>query len=115
MPIPVLLIDKNALVRDTLRRMLESGGEYAVLEAANGQDALRDVRAQLVVMEIDLPDLNGTDVIARMLRRHPEIKVVVFSDRDEEQTVADAIRAGACAYLKKTASHQSLFEALDAV
>lgn len=115
MPIPVLLIDKNALVRDTLRRMLESSGEYNILEAANGQDAMRDARAQLVVMEIDLPDLNGADVIARLLRRRPEVKVVVFSNRDDEQAVADAIRAGASAYLKKTAAHQSLFEALDAV
>ena len=114
MPIPVLLIDKSALVRDALRRMLESGGEYSVLEAANGQAALRDDRAGLMIMEIDLPDLNGADAIARILRRRPEVKLVVFSSRDDEQSVAEAIRAGACAYLKKTASHQSLFEALNA-
>src|SRR6185295_11866753 len=84
-------------------------------EAENGRDALAFVRRhrpQMVLLDIGLPDLNGVEITAEILRAHPGAKVVILSMFDDEHSVVSAVRAGARGFLLKNASDSELTEAI---
>src|SRR6185295_13552685 len=84
-------------------------------EAENGRDALAFVRRHrphMVLMDIGLPDLNGVEITAEILRAHPAAKVVVLSMYDDEHSVVSAIRSGARGFVLKRASDTDLLAAL---
>ena len=93
------------LFRSALRRMLEQERDFLVVgEAASAEEALdrlESLPADMVVMDIELPGMNGADATRQIKARHPEMKVVVLSAFGEEYLIA-SIRAGADGYLLKT-------------
>ncbi len=118
-PIRILLADDHDLVRAGFRSLLHNlQGIQVVGEAADGQEVLRQVdslRPDLVLMDIAMPELNGLEATARIVKEHPEVHVMILSMHANEEYARRAIRAGAQGYLLKRASTTELELAVRAV
>jgi len=119
MPFDILLVDDHRIFRDGIRSILERREEFRVGgEADNGADAVhfcKKNRPDLVLMDIGLPAMNGIEATEEITRHCPECKVVILSMYDDESSVIGAIRAGARAFVLKSASAEDLLDALRAV
>jgi two-component system, NarL family, invasion response regulator UvrY len=114
----VLLVDDHAIVRSGLRRLLAAQPHAQISEAATGRDALALVQADrpdLVVLDLNLPDLGGFELLRRILREHPPARVLVLSMHVQASFAARAIQAGACGYMSKNAAPAELLKALRVV
>lgn len=105
MTIRVLLADDHAMMRDGLKALLSASPDISVVaEVSNGGDAVRraqELKPDVVLMDIAMPDLNGIEA-ARMLRdRCPETRVVILSMHSSSEHVFRAFEAGAAGYLLK--------------
>ena len=116
--IQVLLVDDHPVFRDGLRQLLESAGDFTVAaEAADGLEALayaRRQRVDVVLMDLNLPRMDGVTATARLREIQPGAKVVVLTTYDSDDHVLPAIEAGAAGYLLKDASRAELIEAVRA-
>src|SRR5713101_2183877 len=116
MPFNILLVDDHKIMRDGIKAILGRGEEFRVVgEAENGTDAMqfvRQLRPDLVLMDISLPGLNGVETTAEILRHHPDCKVIILSMYGDENSVVSAIRSGARAFILKKASGTDLVDAL---
>ena len=107
----VLLADDHQLLRQALRRALEDAGLRVVGEAADGEEALRlaaEVSPDVVVMDVTMPVLDGIQATRRLAVLHPELPVVVLTMHGEDALKAEALRAGAAAFLTKDCSMQEV-------
>jgi DNA-binding response OmpR family regulator len=112
----VLIVEDDPGIRTVLGRALTERG-YAVHSAANGMSGLQmalDVRPELVVLDLGLPDVDGTEVL-RMLRAVSTVPVVVATARDDEAAVIAALRTGADDYVVKPFSVEHLDARINAV
>lgn len=116
MPFDVLLVDDHKIMRDGLKAILGRAKDFHVVgEAENGTDAVQIVkrlRPHLVLMDIGLPGLSGTESTVEILRVMPDCRIVMLSMYDDEHSVVGSIRAGARAFILKKASDADLLEAL---
>lgn len=109
--IRVLVADDHDLFRSGLRGLLEEQGVTVVGEAARGDEAVRAVRElapDVVVMDLNMPVLDGVHATREIAATSPLTRVVVLTVSDEDADVMDAILAGACGYLLKNASIDEL-------
>src|ERR1700722_16737264 len=117
--IRVLLLDDHKLFRAGIRSLLQTvSGVEVVAEAGDGREALRLIEAHrpdVVLMDIMMPSLNGLDATARVARTCPDTRVIMLSMNAGEDSVLQALRAGAAGYLVKTADPGELELALQAV
>ena len=99
----VMLVDDHPIWRDTLRRLLEHAASARVVaEAGDGNEALERAAAtqpDVIVMDINLPGLDGIEATRHIVRAHPACKVLVLASSNESGHVIKAIRAGAAGYL----------------
>ena len=104
--IQVLVVDDHPVFRDGLRQLLDSAGEFTVVaEAADGLEALACAsryRVDVVLMDLNLPRMDGVTATARLRAITPEAKVLVLTTYDSDEHVLPAIEAGAVGYLDKT-------------
>lgn len=120
MPFRVLLVDDHRIMRDGIRAMLNGhSDEFSIVgEAETGDEAVRMVRElapEIVLVDIGLPGLNGIEVTTELTRHHPDTRVVVLSMYGDEDAIVSAVRAGARAFLVKSASKMDLLTALRTV
>ena len=119
MAVDIVLVDDHKLVRDGIRTILERTSEFRVVgEADTGADAVAlccQAAPDMVLMDIGLPGMSGIEATSELLRQCPDVKVVVLSMYDDENSVIGAIRAGARAFVLKKASSNELLEALRTV
>ncbi len=105
MAIRVYLVDDHALVLDAFKLLLESDPEISVVGmAGNGRKAvadLRKVQANLVIMDITMPELNGIEAIKQIREFNKEVKILVLSMHSTSEHVFRAFQAGASGYLLK--------------
>ena len=117
--ISVLLVDDHALLRQCLQRMLEDDPELAVIgEASNGAEAVelaRELAPQVVVMDLEMPIMDGIQAARHILRLAPATAILMLSMTAEETSVRDAFEAGAQGYLLKNAVDLDLGGAVKAV
>lgn len=115
----ILLVDDHKIMRDGLRAILQCSSEFEVVaEAETGLDAVRlagMLRPHIVLMDIHLPGLNGIEATEEILRRVPETRIAILSMYEDENSVVQALRSGARAFVLKKASHTELLEALRTV
>jgi DNA-binding NarL/FixJ family response regulator len=118
-PTRVLLADDHALVRVGIRSLLSTiAGFDVVAEAGTGHEALEladRLRPHVVLMDIAMPGINGLDATARLVERHPEIRVIILSMHASEEYALQALRAGAAGYLLKDTDLPELERAIVAV
>jgi DNA-binding NarL/FixJ family response regulator len=117
--IRVILVEDHQMVREALREVLIKESDIEVVgEAGDAQEALRQVSAvqpDVVVLDIRLPDLNGVEVAARLRDADSRAKVVALSAFSDRRFVAAMLRAGAAAYVSKSAAGTELVRAIRAV
>jgi DNA-binding NarL/FixJ family response regulator len=113
----VMLVDDHDLFRTGLRNLLEEQGVQIVAEAPDGAAALKlvtELAPDVVVMDLNMPGMNGIEATREIARLAPLTRVVVLTISDEDEDVMDAIFAGACGYLLKDSSIQDLMQGIRA-
>jgi DNA-binding NarL/FixJ family response regulator len=114
----VILADDHRMMRDGLRALLERAGVEVVGEAANGHEAVaqvRRLRPNVVVMDIGMPQLNGIDATKRLIAELHGLKVLALSMNADRRYVIAMLEAGAAGYLLKNSASEELLTALEAV
>ena len=111
----VLIVDDEEAIRRLIRSTLEQAG-YHVREAADGKAGLSHYRqspADLVIMDILMPDQDGLESILTLRREFPEARIVMVTSHGQEKMVIDALKAGAKGYVLKPFDGQKLNEAIE--
>ncbi len=114
-PIRVMVVDDHPMWRDAVERDLQAAGFDVVAVAANGAEAVARfpaARPQVVVLDLQIPEPNGVEVTATVLRHDPSARVLILSASGEQADVLDAVKAGATGYLVKSASREELLSAV---
>lgn len=119
MPDPrLLLVDDEQPVRRMLCRVLERRGFDVVAEADNGQTgvaAARQHQPDIVIMDLNMPLMNGIEATRAIKQTHPAIEVLIFSAYADESLRSSAEEAGAAGWILKGSKPQELFDALAAL
>ncbi len=112
----IVLVHAYALFREGLRHNLAALSDFRIAgEASNGQQAIQLVDytdPDLVLMEVDLPGVNGLEVSRAIKRSHPHVGIILLSSSLDGQYVVKAIRAGVAAYLPRNISWDELLTTL---
>jgi len=117
--IRVLLVDDHAIERQGVRSLLEVQPDICVVgEAGDGLEALPLVGSchpDVVITETIMPRMNGLELTGQILRRYPDLKVLVLTRNEREDCVLRLVQAGAGGYLQKTVESADLLAALRAI
>ncbi len=117
--ISILLVDDHALVRRGFRRIIEDEPHLAVVgEANDGNEAVRlaqELRPAVIVMDCALPGIDGLVAARRILKKAPEVAILMLSMHSEETWVRQALEAGARGYLLKNILDLELVAAIEKV
>ncbi len=112
----ILLVDDHAVVRKGLKAILEEEfSDISVYESDNGHDAinrLRELNLNAVILDINLPGMNGLEVLKRIRSEWPKLPVLILSVYPEDQYGLRMIRSGASGYLTKSSAPEHLVSAL---
>jgi DNA-binding NarL/FixJ family response regulator len=118
-PNRVLIADDHTLFRDGLRALLASILDIEVVgEAASGKEALKlaaELQPDVILMDIQMPDLNGIEATRQILRTTPHIGIIMLTMFQDDDSVFAAMRAGARGYVLKGADQTVLLRAVRAV
>lgn len=110
MLIRILIADDQRLFRQSLKYLIEQEREIKVVgEAANGQDAFtlaQEVNPDIVLMDVDMPKLDGINATRLILEHKPNTKILMLSVHDDDERIISAIRNGALGYILKDADHR---------
>ncbi|HYZ91402.1 MAG TPA: response regulator [Actinomycetota bacterium] len=114
--ISLMIVDDHPLWRASLRQVLEHKKAATVVgEASTGAEALelaRKLRPDVIVMDMDLPNMNGVEATTALLADQPDAKILFLSALDTRDKVLEAVEAGASGYLIKTASPDEIANAV---
>jgi DNA-binding NarL/FixJ family response regulator len=117
--ITVLVADDHAMVREGLRALISSMDGYQLVgTASTGTDAIREAilrKPDLLVLDIGFGDLNGIEVVRRLTKAAPTIKILMLTMYDDDESILGAVRAGALGYVLKGADPDDLLRAIAAV
>jgi DNA-binding NarL/FixJ family response regulator len=112
----IVLADDHVVVRQGLRALLEAEPDFAIVaEAADGlevADLVERLKADVLVLDLMLPGLNGLEVTRQVQQRWPQTRIVILSMYANEAYVLEALRNGAAAYVLKEASAADLVRAI---
>lgn len=115
----ILVADDHEVVRRGVRTLLEKRPGWEVCaEASNGREAVDKVwelKPDIVVMDLSMPQLNGVEATRQILRIVPDARVIILSVHDSEQLVRQIVDAGACGYVLKSAAGRELVTAVESV
>ncbi|MDX1689016.1 MAG: response regulator transcription factor [Candidatus Promineifilaceae bacterium] len=115
----VLIVDDHPMFRQGLRDLVETDPDLAVIgEASDGETALAmadEMDPDVILMDINLPTINGLQVTRELKNQSPEINVIMITGYDDAEQVFHAFRAGASAYCPKDVSPQELLGTIYAV
>jgi DNA-binding NarL/FixJ family response regulator len=115
-PIRVMVVDDHPVWRDGLRADLEKDGDAVVVaEAADGGEAIvkaREEMPEVVLMDLQLPTVNGVEATRQIIQDSPHAKVLILSASGEEADVMEAVKAGACGYLLKSTKTSDVIDAV---
>jgi len=118
-PIRILLADDHPVVRRGLHALLAADPAFRIVgEASDGAETMRmveELRPEILVLDISMPELNGLDVTRKLRREFPDVKVIVLTMHFAEEVARECLRAGARAYVLKSDADEDLLEAVRAV
>jgi DNA-binding NarL/FixJ family response regulator len=112
-------VDEHRILRDGIKSILEPIPDFRVVgEAGNGADAVKlckKIHPHLVLMDLELPEMNGIEATTEIVRHCPRTKVMILTMRDDENSVVAAFRSGVRAFLLKKVGSADLLDALRSV
>ena len=118
-PVRLLLADDHRMFRQGLRELLERKTGFEVVgEATTGREAIEQVRAlrpDIVLLDIQMPELDGVAVARELAQSHPDVKIIMLTMYRQDQHLVDAIKAGARGYLLKDADVEELIDVIERV
>lgn len=119
LPRRILIADDHELLRRGVRSMLENEADFQVCgEATDGIDAVEKsikLKPDLVILDVNMPSLNGLAAVRQILRARPETKVLIFTVHDSGQTAQESFHAGAHGFLSKGRAGRDLIAAVRSV
>ena len=118
-PLRIMLVDDHPLIREAIGHLIADAPDFELVgEAADGKECLarvEELRPEIVVLDIAMPQLNGEQVARELRRRYPTLKIVALSGYADRQFVRAMSKAGVKGYVLKSASGRELITALRAV
>jgi two-component system response regulator NreC len=115
----ILLVDDHAVVRGGLKMLLAADAELEIVgEAETGAQGVQlagELRPDVVLMDISMPDMNGIEATRRIKTDHPEIAVLALTMHEDDQYFFEMLGAGASGYVPKRAAPNDLISAIHAV
>jgi two-component system NarL family response regulator len=109
----IFVADDHSLFRDGIISLLEAGGYEVIGQAGDGATALERIpllKPDLVLLDIEMPGLNGLDVLRQIKSNLAETKVVILTVSEDENHLVDAVQAGAAGYLLKHLNSNEFLE-----
>jgi DNA-binding NarL/FixJ family response regulator len=116
--ITVLIADDHPVMRDGLATLIDTVGMTTVAQAESGRDAVREAvrhRPDVVLMDLNMPHGSGIDATREIAVRCPGSKVLVLTMSEDDESIAQAIRAGARGYILKGATQEEITRAITTV
>jgi DNA-binding NarL/FixJ family response regulator len=117
--VKILLADDHTIVRQGLKLILSAHEDLEVVgEAANGREAVEladKLRPDIVLMDVQMPELNGIEAAKKMVAAHPRVRILVLSMHKEAVYVREILKAGARGYILKDAIDTELLNAIRSV
>lgn len=115
----IIVIDDHQLFREGVKRILEFEESFEVIaEGDDGKEAfklIKDHRPDAVLMDINMPNMNGIEATKNLISHYPETKVIILSIHDDQAFVTQALKTGATGYLLKEMDSDELIEAISVV
>lgn len=119
MTIRILIVDDHPVVRDGLVAILSTQADFDVVaEAGNGREAIAAVQMHhpdIVLLDLEMPGMNGVEVLRAVRQRDPQQRVLVFTAFDTDERIVEAVQAGVQGYLLKGVPRNELFSAIRVV
>jgi DNA-binding NarL/FixJ family response regulator len=113
------IVEDNDVVRDGLQLLINSMSDHTVVGAYDScEKAIKNInrdQPEVILMDLDLPGMNGIEGIQRIKKTHPHINIIVLTVHEDSEMVFEALCAGASGYITKNANHSRLLDAIDEV
>jgi DNA-binding NarL/FixJ family response regulator len=117
--IRIVLADDHKIIRDGLRSLLLTESKYEIVgEAENGeiaQDLTSRLHPDLVIMDVNMPGMDGIDATRKISKNHPDTRVLALTMTNEQEHIRKMIDAGAMGYILKNSGQEELISAINAV
>ncbi|GMR10508.1 MAG: response regulator transcription factor [Anaerolineae bacterium] len=114
--IRILVADDHPAVRDGLIAMLSTLPDFRVVgQASTGSEMITNTeiaRPEVVLLDLEMPELDGVEALRQVTAEHPGLKVLVFTAYDDDQRMVAAVQAGAQGYLLKGSPRDEVFKAI---
>lgn len=115
----VLLVEDHALTRIGLKAALKRTTDISVIgEAANGEEAIsaaRELRPNVILMDVGMPVMDGIQAARKIVDEHPEMRVIMLTQHDNDQDILASLSAGASGYCLKDVEPERLYTAIRSV
>ncbi len=119
MSIKIMVVDDHGIMRAGLELLIEQQDDMEIIgQAVNGREAVEKaekLKPDVILMDVSLPDLNGIDATAKILKNQPNTKVIALSAYSNRRFVTDILKAGACGYVVKDCVTEELIRAIKTV
>jgi len=113
------IVEDNRVIRESFVEFLHSDPEFScVCACTTGEEALKQIpksRPQIVLMDIQLPNISGIDCTAQLKQQLPELQIIMVTVYEDTDRIFKALRAGACGYLLKRCTPEELISAVHEV
>ena len=114
--IKVVIADNHPIVRLGIRNVLSTASDFEIIDDVATTDelfqSLKKVTPDVIILEMDIPEINGIATIRKIKQEFPDVKVLIFSGQSEDVYALSTIRAGAFGYLSKTAELDYMLTAI---
>ena len=115
----VIIIEDDKLLLESYTHIVNSSDKFTVVGSySNAEDALKEIvrkKVEIVLMDIELPNLNGVRATGIIKEKHPHIDIVMVTIYEDNELVFNALKAGASGYITKSANYIELLTALDEI
>jgi two-component system chemotaxis response regulator CheY len=114
-PVTYLVVDDSVFARKNLARIIESYGGHLAGEAADGVAAIEEfdrTLADIVLMDITMPQMEGIEAAERIVRQHPEARVIMVSSVGYQENIVAALQKGARHFVQKPVKPELLYEVI---
>lgn len=115
MPVRFLIVDDSVFARKNLAKMVESFGGKVAGEAGDGCTAITEydrVQPDIVLLDITMPQMEGIEAAERIVRQHPEARIIMVSSVGYQENIVASLQKGAKHFLQKPVKAEQLYDVL---